>query len=101
MQDDPTIYIAAILAVVDLALAGAAVLVLWRLISGQRRHYDNACSAWSIDVACWLLVVVGISAAVCCWGSSRGRFGAALCWWCSSKWSGRGVPPGNIRCSGC
>ncbi len=63
MHDDPTIYIAAILAVVDLALAGAAALVLWRLMSGQHRHYDRLLGL-VVDVACWLLAVVGISAAV-------------------------------------
>ncbi len=57
-MQDVTIYILASLAVVYLVMAGAAVLVVWRLIS-ERRYYDNPASL-AIGVACWVLMIAGI-----------------------------------------
>ena len=97
-MQDVTIYILASLAVVYLVMAGAAVLVVWRLIS-ERRYYDNPASL-AIGVACWVLMIAGIcGGGFARWGFGRSP-GRSFCWWCWSKRCGRGVRPGNIRCSG-
>ena len=57
-MQDATIYILAILAVVYLVMAGAAGLLVWRLIS-ERRYYDNPASL-AIGATGWTLAIVGI-----------------------------------------